>query len=242
METGFLFCPKWHCSLLGLLMVVLCFSRTAKSEITCRSCQAGNNQRPQELLLKFDPGFNGEVFGTGKEAPNAESQRRWCAEGSAKCVRRRAVLVMKRNARNLQPNGDTGDGYHLKMKVSPPSGQQERTEASTAATGRRKRLRRNTGGKSDGRLSASSTPRRATRWSGEERRAAAARQEEAKLNSSTFALTGDSSHNQAMVLWSGQNSSVSASLVSSNTTIYLSIYLYFMGLIMRLKLFTDELF
>nr|XP_061833153.1 VPS10 domain-containing receptor SorCS1-like isoform X4 [Nerophis lumbriciformis] len=33
-------------------------------------------------------------------------------------------------------------------------------------------------------------------------------QDELKLNSSTFALTGDSSHNQAMVHWSGQNSSV----------------------------------
>ncbi|CAF87693.1 unnamed protein product, partial [Tetraodon nigroviridis] len=58
-----------------------------------------------------------------------------------------------------------------------------------------------------------SLPRGATRWSGEERRAAAARQDEPKLNSSTFALTGDSAHNQAMVLWSGQNSSVSVSLV-----------------------------
>uniref|UniRef100_A0AAV2LPN9 Uncharacterized protein n=1 Tax=Knipowitschia caucasica TaxID=637954 RepID=A0AAV2LPN9_KNICA len=46
------------------------------------------------------------------------------------------------------------------------------------------------------------------RWSGEERRGAAAqRQDELKLNSSTFALSGDSSHNQAMVHWSGQNSS-----------------------------------
>ncbi|XP_076004248.1 VPS10 domain-containing receptor SorCS1 [Genypterus blacodes] len=46
------------------------------------------------------------------------------------------------------------------------------------------------------------------RWSGEDRRATGPRQEELKLNSSTFALTGDSSHNQAMVHWSGQNSSV----------------------------------
>ncbi|XP_062390087.1 VPS10 domain-containing receptor SorCS1-like [Sardina pilchardus] len=34
------------------------------------------------------------------------------------------------------------------------------------------------------------------------------RQDELKLTSSTFALTGDSAHNQAMVHWSGQNSSV----------------------------------
>lgn len=52
-------------------------------------------------------------------------------------------------------------------------------------------------------------PRSELRWSGEERRAAGARPEEPRVNSSTFALSGDSSHNQAMVHWSGQNSSVS---------------------------------
>lgn len=36
-------------------------------------------------------------------------------------------------------------------------------------------------------------------------------QEEFQLTSSTFALTGDTAHNQAMVHWSGQNSSVSSS-------------------------------
>ncbi|XP_048104276.1 LOW QUALITY PROTEIN: VPS10 domain-containing receptor SorCS1 [Alosa alosa] len=47
-----------------------------------------------------------------------------------------------------------------------------------------------------------------SRWRGDERRMANSRQDELKLTSSTFALTGDSAHNQAMVHWSGQNSSV----------------------------------
>uniref|UniRef100_A0A6Q2YZM3 PKD domain-containing protein n=1 Tax=Esox lucius TaxID=8010 RepID=A0A6Q2YZM3_ESOLU len=46
------------------------------------------------------------------------------------------------------------------------------------------------------------------RWSNEDRRTPTSRQDELKLTSSTFALTGDSAHNQAMVHWSGQNSSV----------------------------------
>ncbi|XP_064171151.1 VPS10 domain-containing receptor SorCS1 isoform X1 [Anguilla rostrata] len=46
------------------------------------------------------------------------------------------------------------------------------------------------------------------RWNSEDRRMASSRQDDLKLTSSTFALAGDSAHNQAMVHWSGQNSSV----------------------------------
>ncbi|MEQ2232632.1 hypothetical protein ILYODFUR_013522 [Ilyodon furcidens] len=41
------------------------------------------------------------------------------------------------------------------------------------------------------------------------------RQDESRLSSSTFALTGDSAHNHAVVYWTGQNSSVSAASVSN---------------------------
>ena len=106
------------------------------------------------------------------------------------------------------------------MKVSPG----KISEGFISASGNRKRARRNTDGEKvkppasaqsqdPGEGMSSAAGRRVTRselrWSGEERRAAGPRQEELKLNSSTFALTGDSSHNQAMVHWSGQNSSVS---------------------------------
>lgn len=46
------------------------------------------------------------------------------------------------------------------------------------------------------------------RWNRDEGRGNT-RQDEPKLTSSTFALTGDSAHNHAVVYWSGQNSSVS---------------------------------
>lgn len=46
------------------------------------------------------------------------------------------------------------------------------------------------------------------RWSRDEEKGNT-RQDDPKITSSTFALTGDSAHNHAVVYWSGQNSSVS---------------------------------
>ncbi|KAG7219604.1 hypothetical protein INR49_018981 [Caranx melampygus] len=58
------------------------------------------------------------------------------------------------------------------------------------------------------------TPRSAETWSGFRAEggdeASSSDQGEFQLTSSTFALSGDTAHNQAMVHWSGQNSSVSA--------------------------------
>lgn len=47
------------------------------------------------------------------------------------------------------------------------------------------------------------------REEGKALRAGGAAAEELRLPSTSFALTGDSAHNQAMVHWSGHNSSVS---------------------------------
>lgn len=55
---------------------------------------------------------------------------------------------------------------------------------------------------------------RADYWrSGDDARGSSPRQGEPHLDTSTFALAGDSAHNQAMVHWSGHNSSVSSSLI-----------------------------
>lgn len=58
---------------------------------------------------------------------------------------------------------------------------------------------------------ASSSSRAEYRRTGEEARGSNPRQNEPHLDTSTFALSGDSAHNQAMVHWSGHNSSVSLS-------------------------------
>lgn len=47
------------------------------------------------------------------------------------------------------------------------------------------------------------------RWNRDDAKVSNSKQDEPKLTSSTFALTGDSAHNHAVVYWSGQNSSVS---------------------------------
>ncbi|KAM9364971.1 VPS10 domain-containing receptor SorCS3 [Pholidichthys leucotaenia] len=53
-----------------------------------------------------------------------------------------------------------------------------------------------------------SSARAEYRRAGEDGRGSNARHSEPHLDTSTFALSGDSAHNQAMVLWSGHNSSV----------------------------------
>lgn len=233
METGVIFCPKWLRALWFSLLMMLCLFHGVNAEITCRSCQSGNKWRARELLLKFDTsesatGSKREVFGHGDGAgrygaASASSRRLRCSAGSAECASdwaEHGEPRVKRNTENLRAKGAIGESEVAKMKVShvKMSGQQKSNRY-------RKRARRNSGndeirspasaqsqapGEDTNPAAGRRVARSESRWSGEERRAAGPRQEELKLNSSTFALTGDSSHNQAMVHWSGQNSSVSS--------------------------------
>ncbi|TNN77818.1 VPS10 domain-containing receptor SorCS3 [Liparis tanakae] len=151
--------------------------------------------------------------------------------GSAECApENRAEHPQPRLQRSTDSRpgeGDTGESELANMKVSnvKTSGEQKTRAGATRHKTRAKRTSGNTDdddkrsrpagsaqSQDPGEDTSSAAGRRVTRselrWSGAEHRGTGPKQEELKLNSSTFALTGDSSHNQAMVHWSGQNSSV----------------------------------
>lgn len=219
MKTGVMFRPKWTNggSRLLFLLVLLCYSPAAEAEITCRSCQPGNKWRAQEILLKFGAsessaaGLKGELYGLGDAAAaaaattSAGSGRLRCAQGSAQCALERTRL--KRNTESeLAENAKLSGGQSARLP------KEKRTRRDSSSSSSREPVQSQQPVEGTGSAAGRRAPRSDLRWSGEERRAAASRQEELKVNSSTFALTGDSSHNQAMVHWSGQNSSVSAPL------------------------------
>ncbi|XP_066517473.1 VPS10 domain-containing receptor SorCS1 isoform X2 [Hoplias malabaricus] len=185
MGKGRRFRPVWY-GVFGVLVLMF----PAKTEISCRSCQlaaAGEGRVRQQLVLlklKTDAQLSDPLQATGSRG-----------EADAKVASRRRRSTDFNGFYFSEALGELGSTFS-RSKVY--NGQLLSAEARL-----KRRERRSTG-----RGEESRTPRSELRWNKEERRTSSSRQEEMKLTSSTFALTGDSAHNQAMVHWSGQNSSV----------------------------------
>ncbi|KAL7845710.1 hypothetical protein AOLI_G00239020 [Acnodon oligacanthus] len=222
MGRGRRFRPVWY-GVFGALVLMF----PAKTEISCRSCQlAAGEWRPRQqqlvlLKLKMDTpdsllqatGSRGEVtgdFGASSAAgdweqpESGEPEEGRTAAAAAASRRRRSTSGFSFNDAlgKLAQLGSTLSRGKV-QKLEFPDGGPASARPVSAEAQLKRRGRRSSGGKG----AESGAPRAELRWNKEERRAASPRQEELKLTSSTFALTGDSAHNQAMVHWSGQNSS-----------------------------------
>ncbi|XP_048104453.1 VPS10 domain-containing receptor SorCS3 isoform X1 [Alosa alosa] len=102
---------------------------------------------------------------------------------------------------------EKGDATFFRAKRSEPE-PFEFTEGAWTSEGDRMFSDSSTERKIPGPLLDEQKRRSEPRWNRDEAKVTNTKQDEPKLTSSTFALTGDSAHNHAVVYWSGQNSSV----------------------------------
>lgn len=194
MRRGNGFSVVWHG--LSCALFLLCFGMPVKADISCRFCQPVGKGRPRQLVLNMDASLTatGELGGHG-HAFGVEYNRAPAPEAEWLSLSRR-----KRNTRAQEP---------LETARSSRNGAPRKASTRSARPGailmtllkeeRARRMRR------DSPASRRVRGERSLRWS----------KDELQLTSSTFALSGDSAHNQAMVHWSGQNSSVSLITYSS---------------------------
>lgn len=180
MRRGNGFAVVWHG--LSCVLFLLCFGMPVEADISCRFCQPVGKWRPRQLLLNMDAPLTatGEVGGH-EQAFGVEHN---CApEPEAEWL---SSSRRKRNTR-AQESLETARGSR---NVAPDKPSTHSARPSAILIAPRKKQRAG---------SRRARSERSVRWS----------KDELQLTSSTFALSGDSAHNQAMVHWSGQNSSVS---------------------------------
>uniref|UniRef100_A0A8C1UCK3 VPS10 domain-containing receptor SorCS2 n=1 Tax=Cyprinus carpio TaxID=7962 RepID=A0A8C1UCK3_CYPCA len=225
MERGIRYCRvNAFCT---LLLVLFAWVPVTKTVITCRSCHLLDKWSGRELLVRMDSGVDfGKVSDKNGDGSVALFNSAGAETGQPDCGAtdncEHAHSVRKRNTDRLRsekmPLDDKrksmrsyGKVYSLKRpgsQGSAPGEPHHRVRRSTQGPGSPPSARSLPAFGNSTVRSARRVPRSDLRWNREERRTATSRQEELKLTSSTFALTGDSAHNQAMVHWSGQNSSV----------------------------------
>lgn len=199
MRRGNGFVLFWHG--LSCALFLLRFGMLVEADISCRFCQPLGKWRPRQLLLNMDApvtatgevGGRGQVFGVEHDCatePEGEclSLSRRKRNSRAQESLETAPATMKSSLTgNEEPNEPYTHSARSGAILTPHQKQGARRTPRDAPRSRDDPKSRRVRGE------------RSLRWS----------KDELQLTSSTFALSGDSAHNQAMVHWSGQNSSVS---------------------------------
>lgn len=198
METWAGSCPGVR-FFLGLWLLIAAHSlRCSEADITCTSCLSPIQLRVEELRL------------------NARFADSTVDPGTLRQIR---VEFEEQEDVTQFPNGDgvNKESVEINKKSETALRREKRSEFAELSWSRGLDLSasEDRGSLLDGHKQSRSE----FRWNRDEGKGNN-RQDEPKLSSSIFALTGDSAHNHAVVYWSGQNSSVSTNTPQHNVTFH----------------------
>ncbi|CDQ60829.1 unnamed protein product [Oncorhynchus mykiss] len=232
METTVGCCPHWLIAMWMCLFTLTSTLDMTKTNIRCipSSQLSVIKPAPRELSKvgfdQFGKGPEDEAVGVAEKSSVPESEQPFVNKSYSRGLEERPLV----DSSEVLYQHQSGSGITSKLTdrpMPPPATLNKVTVNNTRhntinSFGRENRLKRHELSKKKAGASLRNLRRRRKRsfqtaesktswsvfgWNGED--ASTPGQHELKLSSSTFALTGDSAHNQAMVHWSGQNSSVS---------------------------------